>query len=301
MRTRVVVLFVLALGLVAAPGATALERQVPPSLVFVRNGDLYRMTIEGSETTRITATTATESDPTVSPDRLSLAYARGGYASTIWTVSIDGARPRRITNTPTDADPAWSADGWIYFIRWFANSFGEDCGSIFRVRPDGTRLSRVTKGAPNHMTPAVSPDGALLAFADVDLCAGGAAKLALGVVDTKGRPAPGSARLKRVTRGSSWQPTWSPDGKQIAFSWLGSSAELFVIDANGTKLRRVGRDLGRGELGEPAWSPDGEWIAFAAEIGTSYDLFVIRPDGTGLRRLTRTKMDEHAPAWLLRT
>ena len=304
MRVRLAAVVAVLLALGSVQGATAAGEQVPDSLVFVRNGDLYRVTVDGSETVRLTATKAIDSAPTVSPDRLSVAYARGPdtYATTIWMVSVDGSEQRRITKLLTDTDPAWSTDGLIYFTRNFPNRFGEDCGSIFRVRPDRSGLTRVTKGAPNHMTPAVSPDGTLLAITDADLCAGGVASLALSVVDTKGRPSAGNARLKRATRGGSWQPTWSPDGKRIAFATQGNGAELFVIDADGSNLRRVGRSLGRGELREPAWSPDGEWIAFAATNRKSYDIYVIRPDGTGLRRVTRTNdANEDSPAWLPRT
>jgi TolB protein len=303
MRMRVL-LVVLALGLVAAPGATALDAQVPSSLVFERNGDLYRMTVDGSEVVRITATKTQEVSPAVSPDGLRVAYARGSddYATTIWTIAITGEDPRQITRQVTDSDPTWSPDGrHIYFTRYSGNAFGEDCGSIFRIGADGRGLARVTKGSPSDLTPAVSPNGRLLAFTDVDLCAGGTAKLSLGLVDTSGRPTSASARLARATRGSSWQPTWSGDGEHIAFTSLGGNS-LFVIRSDGRGRRSLGRALSRAEVRSPAWSPDGEWIAFAAANRKSYDLYLIHPDGTGLRRVTRTNYaNEDSPSWLLRS
>jgi Tol biopolymer transport system component len=59
-----------------------------------------------------------------------------------------------------------------------------------------------------------------------------------------------------LAEGSS--PSWSPDGKSIAYSHLGF---LYVIDATGTNQRAIGRGSG------PAWSPDGNRLAYADSLG----------------------------------
>ena len=59
----------------------------------------------------------------------------------------------------------------------------------------------------------------------------------------------------RLTSGvSDTEPTWSPDRKQIAFrrGKLGTGAEIYVINANGTGLRRLTRNSIPDGL--PAWS-----------------------------------------------
>ena len=70
---------------------------------------------------------------------------------------------------------------------------------------------------------------------------------------------------QQLTRGKpgAHDPTWSPDGSQIAFTSKprkGADADIFVMDADGSHiLRLVG--TARND-GHPDWSPDGSRIAF---------------------------------------
>jgi dipeptidyl aminopeptidase/acylaminoacyl peptidase len=84
-----------------------------------------------------------------------------------------------------------------------------------------------------------------------------------------------------------FDPSWSPDGRQIAFrSERSGEPEIWVMNADGTGQRRLAEGL------SPAWSPDGSLIAFAGRAGLS----VIRPDGTSLRVLPGTEGGEY-PSW----
>jgi Tol biopolymer transport system component len=95
--------------------------------------------------------------------------------------------------------------------------------------------------------------------------------------------------LARLTRspGPEFDPSWSPDGTQIAYrSERSGEPEIWVMNADGTDGRRLAAGL------SPAWSPDGSLIAFSGRGGLS----VIRPDGTGLRALPHTEGGEY-PSW----
>jgi TolB protein len=55
-------------------------------------------------------------------------------------------------------------------------------------------------------------------------------------------------------------PSWSPDGKRIAFQRGSGSFDLYLMDAHGRNERRLTKTAD-GEA-QPAWSPDGKRIAF---------------------------------------
>src|SRR6266550_4371439 len=77
--------------------------------------------------------------------------------------------------------------------------------------------------------------------------------------------------IKFSELGEIFNPTWSPDGKQIAFSsQVGGVTDLFTYDLENEKLTRLTDDL-FADL-EPAWSPDGKSIAFSTDrFETSID------------------------------
>lgn len=82
-------------------------------------------------------------------------------------------------------------------------------------------------------------------------------------------------------------PSFSPDGKRIAFlSDLSGLPQAWLISTTGgfPELLTNLEDAVRGVI----WSPDGSWIALvvAPGGGMNQQLYVIHPDGTGLRRLS---------------
>ena len=91
------------------------------------------------------------------------------------------------------------------------------------------------------------------------------------------------------------QPSWSPDGGQIAFtSQATGDGDLYVINADGSNVRRLTKRKERD--GNPNWSPAGH-KSYSSSTRTATDLGVVRPDGTGLRPLTKTTSQEVDPAW----
>ena len=92
-------------------------------------------------------------------------------------------------------------------------------------------------------------------------------------------------------------PAWSPDGRHIAFSsehegnW-----DLYVMDADGTNLRRLTRHPGFDS--GAAWSPDGHHIAFHSDRDDGdRELYLMDADGTNLRRLTHHSGYDEYPSW----
>ena len=102
------------------------------------------------------------------------------------------------------------------------------------------------------------------------------------------------------SRSNEFDPSWSPNGRRIAFRVAPSGlpattplADIVVINADGSGRKNLTDNPRRGNW-SPAWSPNGRQVAFAtARTGT--DVWVMRSDGSHLKRLTRGGGEY--PAW----
>jgi TolB protein len=101
----------------------------------------------------------------------------------------------------------------------------------------------------------------------------------------------GARRLIR----DAYAPSWSPDGKEIAFvSARSGDEEIYVARADGTQARRLtvlpGPDL------SPSWAPDGSQLAWSR----AGEIWTMARFGSDKRRVVRKAEvwhEHHSPTW----
>lgn len=150
-------------------------------------------------------------------------------------------------------------------------SSNRDDGDLVVMRPDGSHRLVLTPSVRNDRAPSWSPDGAHIAYTNLDAGRRGL----IEVLDLR------TSRLRRLGPGRS--PDWSPDGTQLVYVDSINPADLATMNADGTKRRLLGlAPYGVTVSTEPAWSSHGSRIAFVGTKG----LYTVAADGTGARQLS---------------
>jgi TolB protein len=192
----------------------------------------------------------------------------------LFVAAADGGDERPLLSSPdVDYNPAWSADGaWLAFT-----SERDGSADLYRVRPNGANLERLTDSPAFDDQAAFSPDGRQIVF--VSSRADGTADLWILDVQTR--------RAKPLTSGAGgdFRPAWSPDGQWIAFSSDRGSGlpfahgrwehlhlvDIYLVHPDGSGLKRL---TGHGNFcGSPKWSADSRRViayCMAAEDTLAY-------------------------------
>jgi Tol biopolymer transport system component len=158
-----------------------------------------------------------------SPDGTTLAYVRVGLDGSydIWAKDLAGGDPGPLIVGPgVDDGPEYSPDGqYLYF-----NSTRSGAMALWRARADGSGPMQLTHDrARRDWFPHLSPDGKLIVYVSFgDDVALGDHPPNREDVQLRIMPADGSAPPAILTRlfggqGTINVPSWSPDGRQVAF------------------------------------------------------------------------------------
>jgi len=156
---------------------------------------------------------------------------------------------------PVSGRPAFpGANGPIAFV-----SDRDGNAEIYSVDPAGGDPHRLTANLVSDIDPAVSPDGAKVAFTR---------GLDIWVMNADGS---GQAAITGV-EGPDSAPAWSPDGTRLVFvsnrnvpGGATTGPELWVMNADGSGVRQLTQTAPGSSLA-PAWSPAGDRIAFHSNL-----------------------------------
>jgi TolB protein len=221
-------------------------------LAFDANGSIFVMNPDGSGR-RLLIHLKIAAEPSWSPDSREIVFDAGYQVDVI---NADGTGLRKLvsnTGGGNFAAPNWSPDG-----RRIAFSYGLLPGRDFGIaviNVDGTGLRKLTNrsGGSGHLydsAPRWSPDGKRIVFYQEFDCACESSNPADHPFDVVVMNADGSHERALTHDHVSENPSWSPDGREIAYDTF---TQIHVMNADGTAKRR----LTTGHHGgvEPAWSP----------------------------------------------
>jgi TolB protein len=203
-------------------------------------------------------------------------------------MDADGANVKALTK---GADlcrvPSWSPDGKkIAFTKNAGN------GTFICVMDaDGGNVKQLGDG--DGFDPAYSPDGKKILFASLRMGRG----FHVYVMDADG------TNVNELTTNDNpigfVYPSWSPDGKKIAWTdRAGQALEIFVADADGKNAKQF-TTLG-GTNTYAAWSPDGKKIAFHhSENGESGAFHLMNADGSDMKTVLKDEspVEGGRPVW----
>ncbi len=91
-------------------------------------------------------------------------------------------------------------------------------------------------------------------------------------------------------------PTWSPDGRSIAYSSYTKIQPQILVSNVYQGTRETLTDEKTGAY-LPVFSPDGSRIAFMSQRDGNSEIYVMNRDGSGTRRLTNNSAADTTPTW----
>jgi len=283
----------------AGSGGKRLASEDAPRRGFVREID------EPTTRGQLTRITPPEMDVSwsivVSPNGKSIVFS-GKKAGTndpyqLYRIDIGSNTPIKLTAGETEDvfSPSFTPDGDFILYQC------ED--GFWKIRKDGSgaKVKIPGSGLGQDFFPQVSSTGRV-AFVTLETTPGTKSKsgkikvlptykFLIWTVGTDG------ANLTQYREGLF--PSWSPDGKKIAFEY---DNDIWMMNADGTDLTQLTNTQEYGEY-KPCFSPGGDRIAYISNEGPrgkrlkDFNIWHMRIDGTAQTQLTALRSWDSWPYW----
>jgi TolB protein len=193
-----------------------------------RNPDLW---MGSGQLKRISTQSGLNLGGTMSPDggTIALTLSKDGN-SEIYTVDTGGNIKGRLTNNKAiDGSPSWNSGG--NQLAFVSNRAGGP--QVFRMAANGSGAARVTKQGSYNQSPDWNPGegerGNMIAYSGRD----SSNRYDIFAINLRG------GKIKRITQnpGRNLDPSWSPDGRLIAFQ--SSQGGIYVGNEDGNNQIQI--------------------------------------------------------------
>jgi len=250
-----------------------------------RNSDhpgLYLQRVDGTAVTQLTSDGADDAYPVFSPDGKQIAFSstRTGQWQ-IYVIDVDGRNATQITSGPSQSiHPSWSPDG----SRLVYSSLGSRSGQWELWTVDLKTNEKRTIG--NGLFPVWSPDRTRDRIAFQRARQRGSRWFSLWTLELNNGEARRVTEVAVSANAAIITPTWSPDGKRLAFTTIVQPArttagrmkgqtDIWTIDADGSNRQRL--TDGRAANLTPYWAADGR-VYFISDRGGAECVWSVRGD-----------------------
>jgi len=254
--------------------------------------------------------------PSVSPDGRTLALIRGSeeLARDVYVMSLPTGPVQRVTHGYLAMSLAWTQDSSSIVF----SSSRNGALSLWRVKATGGDPQRLAAVGDDAYAPAIAPRGHRLIYSHgsaiwgifaADLAEKTPAPAVIltsseqdaaphlsptgdrmifqswrsGSREIWGARTDGSDPIQLTNHPgeSAGNPSWSPDGKFIAFdARLDSFSHIYLIGANGGPPRTI--TSGSYNDVAPAWSPDGRYLYFGSKRSGTWQIWRVPMDSSAL-------------------
>jgi serine/threonine protein kinase len=196
-----------------------------------------------------------------SPDGRSVAWLRVSAVNQedIVVRDLETGKERQLTFDKSDISAiCWTKNNEIVFSSNKTGNF-----NLWIVPASGGSAIRLTRGAEGYGAQKVSADGKRL------ICMQQHVISDISIANIDGS----NVRLAASLQGTVWDPSFSPDGRQIIFAASDveflqepSSSSISLMDRNGEHRRKL--TSGADFVSQPKFSPGGEWISYISRTAS---------------------------------
>ena len=252
---------------------------------------LYSVAVQSGVRHELTAPPGVERDtcPHFSPDGRSIAFVRyvSHGISELHVMGADGSKQKQLTaDRRTIRGLDWSNDGKAIIF----SSLRQGGFQLRAIDREGGESHQVPVSTTSAVDPSTSPRGNWLAFTELEEN-WNIWRVHIGSADL------GKPELLLSSTGKNHSPSYSPDGRHIAFvSDRSGSPEIWLADQDGAHVKKLTSFNGPW-LGSIRWSPDGQTLAFDARPSGHSGIFTMPVSGGEPRPLQKNSFEERRPTW----
>ncbi len=321
-------------------------------LYYEAKQNLFALDLKSGETSQLTSFDSAQTTAyslAISPDEKQIVYiAAEGEQYGLWTMPARGGAARQVVKSPAEIrNTVWHSDSrrilysalvdgiFQIFVTDTDGSpsaqitFGDTDSLALDVAADGAKILygsskeesdvwgvNIAKGEEFALTsdinselwPCVAPDNKTVAFSSVKNLSQGD-KLFSGAILIK--PTDSDAPPTQLVA-DGYIPSWSPDGKQVAFMRLvGGAYNIWAINALGGEARQLTNGgvlsvqtsvlpYNRTQTCDFGWSPDSSRIVYGSKKTGAPNLWLVSADGANDAQLTNNRDAStflYSPMW----